>query len=99
MTVSVMAVPIFVIRSASHCGTSPPCKGRSAVPDFFTIPRYLIRCDDRANFQQLSEGPRKVPNERSRQTHENTAARSVVLLCPDMQHRLGAIHSANRRYR
>ena len=33
---SVIAVPSFVIRSASHGGTCPPCKGRSATPDRFT---------------------------------------------------------------
>src|SRR5579862_3159998 len=45
MTASTMAVPILVIRSASHCGTRPPCKGRSAVPDFLIalcIPRISL---------------------------------------------------------
>lgn len=35
-----MAVPSFVIRSASHGGTRPPCSGRSATPDRFIVPVY-----------------------------------------------------------
>src|SRR5215472_5396996 len=34
---SVMAVPSLVMRSASQGGTKPPCKGKSATPDRFTI--------------------------------------------------------------
>src|SRR6516225_6347926 len=30
-----MPVPSLDIRSASHCGTRPPCNGRSAVPERF----------------------------------------------------------------
>jgi hypothetical protein len=30
-----MAVPSFVMRSASHAGTRPPCSGRSAQPERF----------------------------------------------------------------
>src|SRR5260370_23384595 len=33
--VSVIAVPRAAMRSASHCGTRPPCRGRSATPERF----------------------------------------------------------------
>src|SRR5437764_14204038 len=36
---STIAVPSFSIRSASHGGTRPPCRGRSAYPERF-IRRY-----------------------------------------------------------
>ena len=34
-TLSAMAVPSVVMRSASHGGTRPPCSGRSATPERF----------------------------------------------------------------
>jgi hypothetical protein len=34
-----MAVPSFVMRSASQGGTRPPCKGKSADPERFM---YLL---------------------------------------------------------
>ncbi len=34
---SAIAVPSNVIRSANQAGTSPPCKGKSANPERFTI--------------------------------------------------------------
>jgi hypothetical protein len=40
---SVMAVPSFVIRSASQVGTRPPCSGRSAKPERFIAGRILLR--------------------------------------------------------
>ena len=35
-TLSEIAVPSVVMRVASHCGTRPPCSGRSATPERFT---------------------------------------------------------------
>jgi hypothetical protein len=35
MTLSLIAVPSFTIRVASHAGTRPPCSGRSAMPERF----------------------------------------------------------------
>ena len=34
-TLSAIAVPSVVMRTASHGGTRPPCSGRSAMPERF----------------------------------------------------------------
>src|SRR5215831_2070405 len=37
---SAIAVPSLVMRVASHAGTRPPCRGRSATPDRFILLLY-----------------------------------------------------------
>src|SRR3954469_18537326 len=50
-TCSTIAVPSSVMRSASQRGTRPPCNGKSAVPERFTLLFSLI-------FRSLDTGRR-----------------------------------------
>ncbi len=59
MMASVMAVPSFSMREASHGGTRPPCNGKSANPERF-ICHYVLKLPTRESNALLLIGVFKL---------------------------------------